>query len=196
MKDSLIEFVEFARDWNLPLPEGVAAEYEQVIAERSKSRMDAREYLEEIEYLDGVIRGKLDEVYQLRCLATSCTAPTDREPGGASGVSDRVGKIVAKIVDLQDETNDMLDAFIDERQARIKVIEAVKKPLYYTILHKHYIGVKRVGNEPTWYGDVEDEPTWYMSLAEIAESEGYSYSHICDCHRRALAEVQLILDGR
>lgn len=148
--------------------------------------MIARGYLEEIQHLDGVIQGKLVEVYQLRCLAVSCTAPTDKEPGSASGVTDRVGNIVSKIIDLQNETNDILDEFIDKRQERIKVIEGIKKPLYYRILHKHYIGVK--------YDD--DAPTWYMSLQDIAEDEGYSYSHVCDCHRRALAEVQRVLDGR
>lgn len=148
--------------------------------------MNAREYLEEIEYLDGVIQGKMAEVYQLRCLAVSCTAPTDREPISASGVSDRVGNIVSKIVDLQNETNDILDELIDKRKERIKVIEGIKKPLYYKILHKHYIGVK--------FDD--DTPTWYMSLQDIAEDEGYSYSHIRASHQQALAEVQRVLDGR
>lgn len=147
--------------------------------------MNAREYLEEIEYLDGVIQGKLDEVRQLRDLAESCTAPTDKEPT-SSGVTDKVGNIVSKIVDLQNETNDILDSFIDKRQERIKVIEGIKKPLYYNILHKHYIGVK--------FND--DTQTWYMSLQDIAEDLGYSYSHICTSHLEALAEVQRVLDGR
>lgn len=148
--------------------------------------MIAEEYLNQIRLLDELIQNKLIEVYQLRCLATSVTAPTDREPGGSSGVSDKVGNIVAKIVDLQDEYADLVDRFIDEKAERIKVIEGIQKPLYYTILHKHYIGVK--------YDD--DTPTWYVSLQDIAETEGYSYSHICDCHRQALAEVQRVLDGR
>ena len=148
--------------------------------------MNAREYLEQIEYLDKLINNKLSELYQLRCLAVSCTAPTDREASGSSGVSDRVGKIVSKIVDLQAEYHEIVDRFIDEKTDRIKVIEGIKKPLYYTILHRHYIGVKYA----------EDSPTWYMSLQDIAETEGYSYSHICDCQLKALAEVQRVLDER
>lgn len=148
--------------------------------------MDARSYLEEIQLLDEMKNNKSSEIYQLRCLATSCTAPTDREPSGKGGVSDRVGNIVTKIVALQDEYYEAVDRFVDARKERVKVIEGIRKPLYYTILHKHYIGVKVD----------EDSPTWYMSLADIAEVEGYSYSHICDCHRRALDEVQRVLDGR
>lgn len=148
--------------------------------------MIAEEYLNEIKMLEELITNKVSEIYHLRCLATSCTAPTDREPGVTSGTSDRVGKIVSKIVDLQDEYSEIVDRFIDEKAERIKVIEGVKKPLYYTILHKHYIGVK--------YS--EDEPTWYMTLSEIAEATGYSYSHVRDSHRKAVAEVQKMLDGR
>lgn len=138
--------------------------------------MDAKEYLGQIEMLDELIQNKLVEAYQLRCLATSCTAPTDREPGGSGGVSDRVGNIVAKIVDLENETNDIIDRFVDLKQECIGVIEAVQPPLWYTILHKHYIQ--------------------YKPLVVIAEEEGYSYSHICDLHLRCLEKVQSILDER
>lgn len=155
--------------------------------------MDARSYLEEIQLLDEMISNKSSEIYQLRCLATSCTAPTDREPSGKGGASDRVGnivaKIVAKIVDLQNKYNEAVDRFVDAIKERVKVIEEIRKPLYYTILHKHYIGVKLEDDKP-------DTPTWYMSLADIAEVEGYSYSHVCDYHRKALDEVQRVLDGR
>ena len=138
--------------------------------------MNAREYLEQIEYLDELINNKLVEVYQLRCLATSCTAPTDREASSSSGVSDRVGKIVSKIVDLQAETDKAIDRFIDLKQECIKVIESVKNPLWYTILHKHYIQ--------------------YKPFVLIAEEEGYTSPHISEIHRKALEEVQRILDER
>lgn len=147
--------------------------------------MNARDFLERAQFLDELIHNKTEEAFQLRCLATGCTAPTDREPMGSGGVTDRVGNIGAKLADLERETSEIVDRFIDERQEIIRVIEKVEKPLYYTILHKHYIGVK-----------YDAEPTWYMSLAEISEAEGYSYSHVCACHQSALSEVQRILDGR
>ena len=146
--------------------------------------MTAETYLDRIRILDERIQGKVEEIYRLRCLAASCTAPTDREPCTPSGGSDRIGNIVAKIVDMQNEYADLVDAFLDEKAERIKVIEGIQKPLYYTILRKHYVGVKQG----------EDAPTRYLSLAEIAEAEGYSYPHVCECHRKALDAVQRILD--
>lgn len=138
--------------------------------------MNAREYLEQIKMLDELINNKLVEVCQLRCLATSCTAPTDREPGGSSGVSDRVGNIVAKIVDIQAETDEAIDRFIDLKRECISIIESVRPPIYYTILHKYHIQ--------------------YMSLVDISEEIGYEYHYTCDLHRKAIAEVQKVLDER
>lgn len=147
--------------------------------------VEAREFLERVQILEELIESKKNEAFRLRCLAYGCTAPTDREPMGAGGITDRVGNIGAKLADLEKERREALARFLDEYQEIVKVIDGIKKPLYYKILHKHYIGVK-----------YEDEPTWYMSLAEIAEAEGYSYSHVCACHLAALEEVQRILDGR
>lgn len=95
---------------------------------------------------------------------------------GSGGVSDRVGNIVAKLVDLENETNNIIDRYIDLKQDCIKLIESVKNPLWYTILHKYYIQ--------------------YKSLVQIAEEEGYAYQYVCEVHLKALAEVQKILNGR
>ena len=138
--------------------------------------MDAKEYLGQVRLFDELIQNKAVEAYQLRCLAASCTAPTDREPMGSGGVSDRVGNIVAKLVDLENETNNIIDRYIDLKQDCIKLIESVKNPLWYTILHKYYIQ--------------------YKSLVQIAEEEGYAYQYVCEVHLKALAEVQKILNGR
>lgn len=137
---------------------------------------DAKEYLGQVRLLDELIQNKAVEAYQLRCLATSCTAPTDREPMGSGGVSDRVGNIVAKLVDLENETNRIIDQYIDLKQEVIQVIESVKNPLWYTILHKYYIQ--------------------YKTFVQIADEEGYAYPYVCEIHGKAIAEVQKILDGR
>ena len=96
------------------------------------------------------------------------------EPVQTLGVSDKVGNVVAKIVDLEAEINRMIDKFIDDKQERIKVIEQVDDELQYTILHKHYVQVKK------------------FSL--IAEEEYFSTEWISKNHTKALAKVQRILD--
>ena len=136
--------------------------------------MDARVYLQQIAKDDKLIQNKCVEVYQLRCLATSVTAPMGTEPVQTSGVSDKVGNISAKIVDLEAEINRMIDKFIDDKQERIKVIEQVDDVLLYTILHKHYVQ--------------------YKKFVTIAEEEHYTEVHISKKHQEALEKVQGILD--
>lgn len=138
--------------------------------------MDARTYLQQIQKDNKLIQNKCIEVYQLRCLATSVTAPMGTEPVQTSGVSDKVGNITAKIVDLECEINKMIDRFIDDKQERIKVIEQVENPLQYNILHSHYVQGKR--------------------FKEIAEDEHYSEVHINKQHQYALGSVQRILDEK
>ena len=138
--------------------------------------MVAREFLEEIQMLDQLIENKNAEIYQLRALALSCTVPTDREGSGASGVSDKVGNIVAQIYDLERKIVDIVDEYLKKRQTCIDLLESVRPPIYYSILHKYHIQ--------------------YKSLVQIAEEIGYEYHYVCDLHRKAVAEVQRILDER
>jgi DNA-directed RNA polymerase specialized sigma subunit len=137
--------------------------------------VDARTYLKQILKDDKMIQNKCVEVYQLRCLATNVTAPMGTEPIATSGVSDKVGNIVAKIVDLENEINDLIDKFIDDKQERIKVIEQVDEPLQYAILHKHYVQG--------------------MRFREIADEEHYSEIHIAKQHQKAIEKVQRILNS-
>lgn len=136
--------------------------------------MDARVYLQQIAKDDNLIQNKCVEVYQLRCLATSVTAPMGTEPVQTSGVSDKVGNITAKIVDLEADINRMIDKFIDDKQERIKVIEQIDDELQYNILHKHYVQGKK--------------------FREIAEEEHYTEVHISKQHQKALKKVQKIIN--
>lgn len=138
--------------------------------------IEAQEYLEYIEKANAQIQNKLVEVYQLRCLATSITAPMGQESVQTSGVSDKVGNITAKIVDLEQKINRMIDTFIDKKQERIEVIEQVEDTLLYTILHKRYVQGKK--------------------LNVIAQEEHYTDVHISNKHQEALEEVQRILDKK
>lgn len=138
--------------------------------------MTADEFLRQIEKADKIIDNKLYEVQRLRLLAVSTTVPTDREAVQTSGVSDKVGNIVAKIVDLEEEINELIDNYIDIQRHCIGVIESLENPLHYTVLHKHYVQ--------------------YKSFAEIAEEEHYSYDGIMKVKRKALEQVDAILEEK
>lgn len=138
------------------------------------SEINAKTYLQQIINDDKRIQNKCIEVYQLRCLATNITAPMGTEPVQTSGASDKVGNIVAKIVDLEHEINDMIDRFIDDKHERIKVIEQIEDQLQYNILHSRYVQGKR--------------------FKEIAEEEHYTDVYISQQHQKALEKVQKIIN--
>lgn len=138
--------------------------------------MNAREFLDEIQMLDQLISNKTEELLQLRTIATSCTVPTDRDGSVSSGVSDKVGNLVAQICELEKQILDVMGDYLKRRKECIEVIESVRPPIFYTILHRYHIQ--------------------YKSLVQIAEEIGYEYHYVCDLHRKAVAEVQRILDER
>lgn len=138
--------------------------------------MTADEFLKQIERADTLIDSKLSELYRLRCLATSVTVPTDREAVQTSGVSDKVGSIVAKIVDLENEIDEMIDRYIDIRNKCIGVIEMLSNSLEYKIIHMHYVQ--------------------YKTYTEIEEELNYSHTWVMEVRREALKKIERIINEK
>lgn len=137
--------------------------------------MKAKEYLEQIKKADERIQNKSVELYQLKCLATSVTVATDKEPVMTSGVSDKVGNTVVKIIELSEQINAEIDAFVELKAECIKVIEQIENSLEYTILHQHYVQ--------------------YKTLAQIAIEKCYTHQYIIERHKKALEKIQNILNN-
>lgn len=137
----------------------------------------AKEFLQQIEKDDLIIKNKSVELYQLKCLVTSTTAPLKSDPVQASGTSDKVGRITAKMVDLQNETNELIDKYIDDKQRRIEIIEQVKDPMQYKILHMRYVQYDK-----------------YKKMTDIANKLHFSEVWVAKIHGQALQEVQKILN--
>lgn len=137
--------------------------------------MNADEFLKQIERADTLIDSKLSELYRLRCLVTSITVPTDREAIQTSGVSDKVGNTVAKIVDLENEIDDIIDGYIDTRNKCIGVIEQLKDTLQYKVIHMRYVE--------------------YKSYVEIEDELNYSHQWIMEVRRNALREIERIINS-
>ncbi len=138
--------------------------------------IDAKKYLEEIAKDDAVIKNKLAEIDQLKSLATSISAATSDTPVQSSGGNDRIGKIVADIVDKENELQKLVDELIYKRNERIKVIEQLEDRLQYNILHKRYLQL--------------------MEFEDIADKEHYSKQWIYKMHKQALDNIQIILNSR
>lgn len=145
--------------------------------------MKAEEYLEQVRNADDMIDSKKAEKQELWTLATSMTQASDGMPH-ASGVSDKVAAIVAKIIAKEDEINAQIDRFIDIRDDVIRHIEMLP-PKQYKVLHWLYVR-KRERRLPN--------QSWYYTWREVAENLGCTEQNISNVRRRALKSLQRILD--
>ncbi|MDE6123740.1 MAG: hypothetical protein K2G22_00730, partial [Eubacterium sp.] len=97
--------------------------------------VDAKTFLEDIENKNARIQCKLTEIEQLRNLATSISSLSTETPVQSSSDGDRIGKIIASIVDKEKELDAIVDDYIDEKEKRIKLIEQLDDSLQYKVLH-------------------------------------------------------------
>lgn len=100
--------------------------------------------LKQIKKLDVLINSKLEEIENLKTLATKVNAPLNQERVQSSGSNDQLGECVAKIVDLQNEINDDIDAFINlKREIEHKVL-SIDNPVAINVLYKKYFQHKTI----------------------------------------------------
>ena len=137
--------------------------------------MEAKEYLQRIEIIDEVIKGKRREVEQLggkRYKVTQTLKPVVVSGGGSNGgftdASDR-------IIDLEKEIaaeKAHRDALKREACA---LLAELKNKNHYRVLHRHYI--------------------LFESFEQIAVELGCTYRWACILHGRALQAFQKVLDA-
>lgn len=114
-----------------------------------------------------MIKDKLDEINRLRELCMSISVSTDKENVKSSPNQDKLADAIAKIVDLERETDNLVDGLIDERRRIINQIDAIGNTTYYKLLTCKYVKG--------------------MKIREIAEETGYSEAYVKELTRNALA---------
>lgn len=132
--------------------------------------MTTKEYLNQIECLDKMITNKLSEIYQLKIMACSITVSGDSERVQTSGNQDKLGSVIAKIVDLERETDELVDSLVDKRKEILRQIDNMKNIDHYDVLHKHYVERR--------------------TFQDIADSENWSIRQVFNIHGRALQEFE------
>lgn len=125
--------------------------------------MTAEEYLIQHRFLDNEINCKLEQIEKLRTLAEKVSPSTGF--GSASGISDKVGKTVAKIVDLENEINDDINKLVALKTEIHNSIKLMSNPLFRCVLEKKFISG--------------------YSLEKIAETTGYSLSQLKRIYKKA-----------
>lgn len=132
--------------------------------------MTTKEYLSQIERLDRMIQNKLSEISQLKRMAISITIEPKEVNVQTSSDKDRMGTAVAKLVDLENETDRLVDEYIDKRKWIVEQIDSISDTNMYHVLSEKYIARK--------------------DLSVIAVEMGYSFKQVCRIHGNALSEFE------
>lgn len=138
--------------------------------------MDAKEYLERVLDIDERIKNKTLEKEQWRAIAECTTASVEGERVQSSGSQHKMEDAVIKIVEIENEIDEVIKQLIDVKNEIIKTIDDVKKTNSYSILHKRYVQSKSIE-------DIQDEKRVSQSTVERWLEDAYE-------------QVQRILDER
>jgi len=122
------------------------------------------DWLDQVKKLDELIDAKCAERDQLWTMATKITPEMTGMPHGG-GVSDKVGNIAAKLADLAQETDELVDFFVDYKASVVAALEKLPAK-EYGALHRHYIR--------------------YMTWEEVAADMGKSYMQVWRYRKKGL----------
>ena len=137
--------------------------------------MTAHEYLSQAYLLEQQVQSKLSQIESLRALATCITPrPTDQEPVSHSRNVSAMADTVLKIMEMNQELDDQIDALVDKKLEISRTIAQVRDVLYRLVLEKRYLTFN----------------TW----EEIAVDLHYSVRSVQRIHGRALEVVEGILE--
>lgn len=135
----------------------------------------AKDFLRQLKKLDKMIENKLIEKEQWRSIATGTTAQMGSERVQSSGSQQKMADAVGRYIDIEKDIDECIDKLIDAKKDVISVIEQLNTT-DYDLLHKVYVQ--------------------FMSLYDVAELYGKTYSWVTTVHGRALKKVLKILDER
>lgn len=133
--------------------------------------MTTAEYLSQISRFEDMIERKQNEILKLDSLAHGIKSPTyDPDKVQTSMRGDKMGTIVVKLMENQEELQDLIETFIDKRKTIVSQIDRIPNQISYKVLTDRYIGLKR----------------YY----EIASELQYSEKWVRKAHARALKEFE------
>lgn len=132
------------------------------------------QWLNKVKKLDELIDAKCAERGQLWTLATKITPEMSDMPHGG-GVSDKVGNLAAKLADLAQETNDLVDQYVDYKQMVVNALEKLPAKEYGT-LHRYYIQYM------TWEEVAADMGVCKMTVWRNWQNGLKNLQNVVDCY--------------
>lgn len=137
--------------------------------------MTAKDFLSEFNKLHVLIKNKLIEKRQWQEFAQSVTAPMDGERVQTSSDPQRMAEAIALYTDIEKEIDRDVRNLREKQKDILAVIEQLDTE-EYDFLHAVYIQ--------------------HLTLSDVAEKRGNSYSWATTMHGTALAKVQRLLNEK
>ena len=135
--------------------------------------MTAREFLSQAYLLDQRIKSKMQQVKDLRALASDVKAFSGNEPVSHTRDVTTLQSAVVRIVEEEQALNAEIDTFVETKRQIREVIDRVPDMTMRLILEKRYL--------------------LFESWAQIIDDMNYSKRWLLDLHSRALEAVDEIL---
>lgn len=139
--------------------------------------MTAKKHLRQLYWLEKEIKDKEEELIRLRERAGSCAAKELTGMPGGSSDPDKIGTIMAKVVDLERYINKRIIYLLDLKAEIEKQIDEMPNSLYRSLLYKRYV--------------------LRMDWLTIADELGYSVQRCYQVHGDALSQyAQMYLSNK
>lgn len=134
--------------------------------------MRAKEYLNRIRAIQAKIERKTEEIEMLRSMVESTTAPMGRDYIQSSGKQDKFANIISKMVDIENER----DNLIAEKFDIVCMIEKIKDATAFKCIYHRFVNNMRTPEicekleiaEPTYYKKIS---AGYVEIDEILKKE-------------------------
>lgn len=132
--------------------------------------MTTKEYLSQIRRYDKNVNNKLSELFQLRQLSVSISVSVKEDNIQSSSDKDKLGSVMAKIIDLENEINSIVDDFLTMKTQIVMQISSIDDDMRYQVLFSRYVEGKK--------------------FERIAEEQEYSERQIMRIHLDALDDFE------
>ena len=138
--------------------------------------MTAKEYLSRAFFLDKEIASMLEQIENLKALATRATSVICASRVGGTDRRSKVEDGICRIIEMENQINDRIDELIDTKDEICALIRKIDDEYLRRLLEYRYV--------------------CYHSMEEISDKLCYSYRHTLRLHAKALELVQELIDKK
>lgn len=137
--------------------------------------MNAKEFLRQVKKLDKLIENKLIEIRQWKEIANNTAGDMSGERVQSTHNPHRIADAIGRYIDLEAEIREDIARLITAKKEVLAVIEQLEAT-EYDILHKIYVQ--------------------HLTLYDVADAYGMSYSWVTTIHGQAVKHTQDLLNQR